>query len=469
MTQSNLIELAKQGDPQAIANLMNRTLQPKGISATVDRMGDRLQIYLAGEHPPNRESLMTFIQNGINNLGLETIDTIEVIGQQTGQAAPLWSQEWQLDPAEAETGFEFPARAAAAAPAAPPPPPPSSPKPPPAPPLRPPGIASDPDATVEDALSDLNEAIDAAVREGFSDLEYRPLNDAPDLTPADQPDDPDNLPPELLAADAAQRLRDELPDALLDDRPADPLDTEMTGAAGSAPFPSINDLAVDGTLQQMEDLSPTVPPDAIAPESDPDRQPDPDLNLNLDELDTLAPPITPSLDMDTEDDELQLTGLSDDLEDDVEDDLDNDDLDDEPLDPQSVDLEDDVETAPTEIPLTDSEEPDWVPVPPDMPDPTNEPLLPPADDADPERLEPADDPPSGQMVGSPTAIQPVSQEERAANDEGDRNRFGVIGGMIIFFLVGWILALIGFSFWSREPAPTPEPSPSPQAESPKVT
>ncbi|WP_242063438.1 hypothetical protein [Nostoc sp. FACHB-892] len=35
MTQPNLLELAKQGDAQAIASLMNRQLQPKGITAKV--------------------------------------------------------------------------------------------------------------------------------------------------------------------------------------------------------------------------------------------------------------------------------------------------------------------------------------------------------------------------------------------------------------------------------------------------
>ncbi|WP_277926746.1 MULTISPECIES: hypothetical protein [Nostoc] len=35
MTQPNLLELAKQGDAQAIASLINRQLQPKGITAKV--------------------------------------------------------------------------------------------------------------------------------------------------------------------------------------------------------------------------------------------------------------------------------------------------------------------------------------------------------------------------------------------------------------------------------------------------
>ncbi len=33
MTNTDLLERAKQGDPEAIATLMNRILQPKGITA----------------------------------------------------------------------------------------------------------------------------------------------------------------------------------------------------------------------------------------------------------------------------------------------------------------------------------------------------------------------------------------------------------------------------------------------------
>ena len=45
-TQPNLLELAKQGNPKAIATLMNRQLQPKSITAKAALKEGCLQIML---------------------------------------------------------------------------------------------------------------------------------------------------------------------------------------------------------------------------------------------------------------------------------------------------------------------------------------------------------------------------------------------------------------------------------------
>ncbi len=96
MSQPNLIEQAKHGDPQAIATLMNRTLQPRGMSAVVERQGDRLQVKLEGQYVPNRQVLVAFVKNGVENLAIETIQTVEVLGQEFGAMRPAWSEELQL-------------------------------------------------------------------------------------------------------------------------------------------------------------------------------------------------------------------------------------------------------------------------------------------------------------------------------------------------------------------------------------
>ncbi|MGG6298300.1 hypothetical protein ACQ4M4_28375 [Leptolyngbya sp. AN02str] len=96
MTQPNLIELAKHGDPQAIATLMNRTLQPRGMSATVDRWGDRLRVKLEGQYVPNRQVLVAFVKNGVDNLGIEAVQVVEVLGQEFGASSPAWTEELML-------------------------------------------------------------------------------------------------------------------------------------------------------------------------------------------------------------------------------------------------------------------------------------------------------------------------------------------------------------------------------------
>jgi hypothetical protein len=97
MTQSNLLELAQQGDPQAIAALMNQSLQPRGMTATVERAGDRLSVLLEADQVPNRQTLTAFVHRGISNLGIESIRSVKVLGQQTGTNLPVWTQDLTLE------------------------------------------------------------------------------------------------------------------------------------------------------------------------------------------------------------------------------------------------------------------------------------------------------------------------------------------------------------------------------------
>lgn len=96
MTDSNLLELAKLGDPQAIAALMNQSLQSRGMNAIVERQGDCLEVTLEAERIPNRQALTAFVQQGINNLGIRSITSIRIVGQQVGASYPAWMQEVQL-------------------------------------------------------------------------------------------------------------------------------------------------------------------------------------------------------------------------------------------------------------------------------------------------------------------------------------------------------------------------------------
>lgn len=97
MTDSNLLELAKLGDPQAIETLMNQSLQPRGMRATVAQLGSGLEVTLEAERVPNRQALTAFVQKGITNLDIQSIQFIRILGQQIGASEPAWMQELQLD------------------------------------------------------------------------------------------------------------------------------------------------------------------------------------------------------------------------------------------------------------------------------------------------------------------------------------------------------------------------------------
>lgn len=95
-TQPNLLELAKQGNAKAIAALMNRQLQPKGITAKAALKDGCLQIMLESAQVPNQQALVAFIRKGITGLGAIAIETVKVYGRQTGEEFPGWSQEIDL-------------------------------------------------------------------------------------------------------------------------------------------------------------------------------------------------------------------------------------------------------------------------------------------------------------------------------------------------------------------------------------
>lgn len=98
MAQQNDLELAKQGNPHAIAALMNRQLQPKGITAKATLKDGCLQIMLESTQVPDQQALVSFICKGIKSLGAESIKTVKVYGRQTKEEFPAWSQQTQLLP-----------------------------------------------------------------------------------------------------------------------------------------------------------------------------------------------------------------------------------------------------------------------------------------------------------------------------------------------------------------------------------
>ena len=100
MTSSNLNELARQGDPQAIAALMNRTLRPKGITAKAAARQGCLQIQLESAQIPSQSALVKFVNNGLNNLGVQSIESVRLYGYQAGAEVPAWEEEIILPPAD---------------------------------------------------------------------------------------------------------------------------------------------------------------------------------------------------------------------------------------------------------------------------------------------------------------------------------------------------------------------------------
>jgi hypothetical protein len=96
MSQPNALELAKQGHPKAIESLINRQMQPKGITAKVALKNNCLHIMLEAAQPPDQKALVPVIRKGITNLGVASIEILKIYGKQADEQVPAWSQEFEL-------------------------------------------------------------------------------------------------------------------------------------------------------------------------------------------------------------------------------------------------------------------------------------------------------------------------------------------------------------------------------------
>ena len=95
MTKLNALELAKQGNPKAIAALISSKLQPKGITVKVAVKNSCLHIILESAEVPEQRTLMPMIRKGIMGLGIEGVEQLKVYGRCIGETSPAWSKGFQ--------------------------------------------------------------------------------------------------------------------------------------------------------------------------------------------------------------------------------------------------------------------------------------------------------------------------------------------------------------------------------------
>lgn len=96
MVQADLVKLAQQGDLGAIAQVLNRHLKPRGITAKLLLRDQCLKILLSSSRPLSQPAFVQFIQKQITSLGIPSIKLVRVYSQQIGEAMPTWSQEFIL-------------------------------------------------------------------------------------------------------------------------------------------------------------------------------------------------------------------------------------------------------------------------------------------------------------------------------------------------------------------------------------
>jgi Zn-dependent protease with chaperone function len=100
MSSQELIAQAQQGQPVAIAQLINQSLKAKGIQATVNWSGGTLQVMLIlnANVSYTEAKLLSIIRRGLTALQSPRIQQVTVYAKSAAEAVPLWSRQLDLTP-----------------------------------------------------------------------------------------------------------------------------------------------------------------------------------------------------------------------------------------------------------------------------------------------------------------------------------------------------------------------------------
>ena len=124
MTDSSVLQRAKEGNADAIAALMNQSLTSKGIHATVERAGNRLLVTLDSSSVPDQAMFTKFVNQGVQSLKLATVKAITISGRVRGSDRPAWTSTSYLDAQPDQPPSTNESTQAIVPPPPPPPPPP---------------------------------------------------------------------------------------------------------------------------------------------------------------------------------------------------------------------------------------------------------------------------------------------------------------------------------------------------------
>ena len=93
---SSPVELARQRDPKAIANLLNSRTMPLNTTTKISLKGDVLQLLLESSDEPDREKLLPIVRGVLVKLKIGGVERVRVYGRSLGQEVPEWTSEFEI-------------------------------------------------------------------------------------------------------------------------------------------------------------------------------------------------------------------------------------------------------------------------------------------------------------------------------------------------------------------------------------
>jgi RsiW-degrading membrane proteinase PrsW (M82 family) len=109
MTQPDLRTIAQQGNLNAIALWLNRTLHPRGVTVKVRIKAGVLKILLTAHRPLEQQAYVQLLQQQIRELDLPHLDRLKIYCQHSEQNRPTWVAEVFLASEQAESKALVPA------------------------------------------------------------------------------------------------------------------------------------------------------------------------------------------------------------------------------------------------------------------------------------------------------------------------------------------------------------------------
>jgi tetratricopeptide (TPR) repeat protein len=88
-----ITDLAKQGEPKAIAEVINQRLQSSGILAKAGFKEGCLQVLLESTEVPDQEKVVSILLPQIQKLEIKSLKKLRLYGKQSGEDFPDWQEE----------------------------------------------------------------------------------------------------------------------------------------------------------------------------------------------------------------------------------------------------------------------------------------------------------------------------------------------------------------------------------------
>ncbi|MGD1703899.1 CapA family protein [Dapis sp. BLCC M229] len=96
MSQEEVLRQAKQGEPVAIAFLIDQKLNNIGVKARANIQKNNLHLLLEASELPDRQTCIRVIHQGMKSLKVPSIDFVNIYGRRLGHTIPEWTEVIEL-------------------------------------------------------------------------------------------------------------------------------------------------------------------------------------------------------------------------------------------------------------------------------------------------------------------------------------------------------------------------------------